>query len=322
MRAALHALLLLLAACGLSGGEGGGSDHLPTAAGGPYGFAEDDPATPAAEPFVIVERTASLGDPSALPRAGGFDVWMTRRAGDLAPREIAFTHVDDLATPPLDPVVVLTALEAWEGGSVEAPAVVDDGAGGLVMFYQGGGDAAPAVGRARSLDGGATWLRDGLVLDGAMDPTALVVDGTTYLYYGYPDGRGIGLATSADGGLSFTPSPDAALLPRPGVIVDEEAAFDAAWVGEPAVIGGLSATGRLRIGLFYVGRSPSDVHAVGHAVSLDGARFERFAGGLAVLDPLGSDERAPSAVVFADHAVLFVGAERSGRGAIAVASHP
>src|SRR5687767_14322893 len=97
-RGALAALLTLLPACGIPGGEGGGSEHLPTSGAGPYGKPESNPETPAQEPFAIIETSADLSDPSALAaRGGGFDVWFTRRLPGASTSEIGVAHLPALA---------------------------------------------------------------------------------------------------------------------------------------------------------------------------------------------------------------------------------
>ena len=57
---ATFTVVLLLASCGLGGGEGGGSDHLPTSGAGPYGKLGANRDTPAEEPCVVVDTTALL----------------------------------------------------------------------------------------------------------------------------------------------------------------------------------------------------------------------------------------------------------------------
>ncbi len=317
-RGALAALLMCLPACGLSGGESGGGEHLPTSGAGPYGKLESDPETPAQEPFAIVEVSADLSDPSALAaRSGGFDLWFTRRLPGASTSEIGFAHLPSLAELPDEgSAAAFVAAEAWELGAVEAPSVVDLGGDERVMYYQGGGDAAPAIGRARSTDGGRTWTRDGMVLAGGLDPAALLVGEHTYLYYGRPDGLGIGLAEAELDG-AFVPSFDSIIVTSD----TDPDAFDRSWVGEPNAVGGVSVAGSLRIGLFYVGRSSNGTHAIGHASSFDGRTFMPFFNGAAVLEASAPDDRGPSAVLFADHGVLFYGVERTARTVIGVATH-
>jgi hypothetical protein len=306
-------------ACGTGGAPAGGNDHLPTSAGGPYGAPSNDPDTPAEEPYVVVETGVDLSAPAARWRDGGFDLWFTRRPkGDPpGPASIAYARVaDTTALPDAEPVVVLTAAEAWEDGEVAAPSVVEID-GRLVMYYQGG-TTAPAIGRATSSDGGRTWTRDGMVLSDAVDPSALVIDGRVFLYVGRPDGSAIDVAESLDGGLSFARSPAPALAPRPGLVDG----FDQVAVGAPDAASGRTVTGQLVVGLFYTGQAANGVTAIGHARSADGRMFVRFFAGEAVLDAATPAERDPAAVLFADRGVLFVTLDRGGRSAIAAALHP
>ncbi len=307
-----------LAGCGVSGAEGGGTDHLPSAGAGPYAKATSNAMTPAEEPYVIVDATADLRDPSALAAAaGGFDLWFTH-APSAAGSEIWRAHVTSITEKPdVAPELALAPLEAWENGTVEAPSVVDLGDGRLVMYYQGGGDAAPAIGRATSDDGGRTWMHEGQVLLGGMDPSALIVDGHTFLYYGLPDGSGIALA-EADAGGAFVISRNPVVRPSR----TNSAAFDQAWVGEPDAVGGKTSANQLHIGLFYVGRSSNGTYAIGHAASSDGRAFLAFLGGAPVLEAEAPDERGPAAVLFPDHGELFFGQQRAARSVIAVATSP
>jgi hypothetical protein len=192
--------------------------------------------------------------------------------------------------------------------------VVDLGDGRLVMYYQGGGAAAPAIGRARSDDGGATWTRDGMVLAGGVDPSALVVGRHTFLYFGRAAGT-IGLAEADDDG-AFVSAAEPVLVP--GGIGPE--AFDRARVGQPDAVGGVTPAGQLHVTLFYVGTSSNGTQAIGSAASADGHTFMPFLGGKAVLEPGSPDDRGPAAVLFADHGVLFFSQPRAARSVIAVAT--
>src|SRR5689334_2922851 len=144
--AAMAMVVVVLAACGIPGGEGGGSSHLPTSGGGPYEKPAGDSTTPAEEPYVIVDATADLTDPSVLPSSdGGFDIWFTRDA-----KEIWYAHLPTIHDlPDVGPIVTFAADEAWEDGRVRAPSVLDDGGDRRVMYYQGADDR---IGRARSED--------------------------------------------------------------------------------------------------------------------------------------------------------------------------
>jgi hypothetical protein len=312
--------LAMLAACGVGGAPGGGTDHLPSAGAGPYAKPEASPLTPAEEPYVIVDARADLRDPAALVSpAGGFDLWFTHAPADGGAVEIWYAHLPSVSDKPdVGPELALAAADAWEAGSVESPSVVDEGDGRLVMYYQGGGDAAPAIGRARSVDGGRTWTRDGQVLADGADPSAVVVEAHTYLYFERGDaaGGGIGVAEADGPDGAFVASPEPVLEPSEG---DPEA-FDVRAVGEPDAVGGRTEAGQVHIGLFYVGTASNMTRAIGHAASADGHTFMPFLGGKAVLEPGAPDDRGPAAVLFPDRGVLFFSQERAARTVIAVAT--
>jgi hypothetical protein len=309
--------LVLLAACGIGGAPGGGTDHLPSAGAGPYVKPEASPLTPAEEPYVIVDARADLRAPAALAApVGGFDLWFTHAPADGGAVEIWYAHVPSVSDKPdVGPELALAAADAWEAGSVEAPSVVDAGDGRLVMYYQGGGATTPAIGRAHSDDGGRTWTRDGQVLTGGTDPSAVVVEAHTFLYFGLAGG-GIGLAEADGPDGAFVAAPEPVLVPSTG----NPDAFDVASVGQPDAVGGRSAAGQLHIGLFYVGTSSNQTRAIGHAASADGHTFMPFLGGKAVLEPGAPDDQGPAAVLFSDRGVLFFSQERAARTVIAVAT--
>jgi hypothetical protein len=320
MRAAIGSLLLLAGAsagaCGLGGASGGGSDHLPTAGAGPYGKPAGDRMTPAEEPYVVVDDAADLGDPSAMAR-DGFDLWFTRAPMGGGAAEIWYAHVPDTTLrPDVAPELALAAADAWEAGAVGKPGVVRLEGGTLAMYYQAGG-ASPAIGLATATDPGGPWTRAGMVLDGATDPSAIVVGGQVFLYVAAPDGSAILRATSPDG-MTFTLDAAPVLTPNETNVQ----AFDHVQVGAPDAVGGTTVAGQTRIGLFYVGVNFPGEHAIGRADSEDGQHFERFFNGEPVLDPGGVDEFGPSAVLASDRGWLFFHQERSGTTAIAVALHP
>jgi hypothetical protein len=314
-------IVVMIAGCGLGAGEGGGSENLPTAGAGPYGKLFDfDFATPAEEPYVVTERDVHLADPSALLVATGFRVWFTHTPVDPADGgpEIWVADLSDLAELPSgSPLRVLGAGEPWEEGAVRAPSVSSPDGETLVMFYQGGA-ATPAIGRATSTDGGLSWEKQGQVLAGAIDPSALHVDGHWFLYFGRPDAHGIFVAESDDGGASFVAQQEP-VVQRRDTRVD---VFDRLWVGEPAAVGGVTVAGQLRVGLFYVGKATDGTFAIGHAASADGLEFARFNLGEAILDPEGTDERGPSAIVVSTQGFLFFAQRRVSTWAIAAAVSP
>lgn len=315
-------VLVLVAAggCGLGGSSGGGADNLPTLGAGPYGKLADDALSPAREPYVVTDPAATLGDPAVLSAPdGGYALWYTRTPRNQTKATIWHAEVPRFGELPVDPLEVLAPTQPWEQGDVRAPTIVAGDDGALVMFYQGGGSLAPAVGRADSSDGGHTWTpRPMPLLVDAADPTVLVVDDLWRLYFTRPSAPGIFLATSSDGGVTFV----AGLAPVLQRRDTERDAFDRLSVGEPAVVGGISAAGQLRIGLFYVGENAVGEFAVGYAGSDDGLNFVRFFNGNAILDPGGLDEHGPAALLAPAQGALFFSQQETQLPALAAATSP
>ena len=321
-------VLVASAGCGFGpfGDTPGGADNLPTAAAGPYAKLPIDFDTPADEPFIVDDARAQLNTPSALPREdGGFRIWFTRDADDAAGTgEIWYTEIPALTElPDVFPDVLLVADQDWEQGDVRDPSVLDLGGGELVMYYGGGGDL-PAIGRADSSDGGATWVKhpDNPVLDNAAEPGAAALDGDVFVVFSRPSGTGIAGALSADGGLTFAGTRPV-LLPR----VATPRAFDKNRVFDPDLVVEMTDTGRRTFGLFYAGEAPGDeagtvVSAVGYAGSFDFSEWRRFGGGEPILSPGPPGERGPSALIKGTGGVLFFSERKQGRGRIAVATHP
>jgi hypothetical protein len=312
MRRALCATLLA-AGCGLGGAAGGGSDHLPTAGAGPYGKPDGNRDTPAEEPYVVVDDGANLSHPTARrAQGGGFDVWYERRelvAGVEGDPEVWFAHVPDVDQKPDAPPKPALALAM-------RPSVVELADGRLAMYHED--PAAPGAGimLATSADGGLNWAREGMVVAAGGDPAALVLDDGTVLLY-VQSGSAIVLHRSADG-LTFA-EPPITVITTDGTSAQ---AFGHVRVGEPAAVGGTTAAGQVRIGLFYVGENLAGEHAILHAASADGVTFARFFNGDPILDPGGVDERGPSAVLEPDRGYLFFSQVRGATTAIAVALHP
>ena len=283
MRASPTLALVGLAACGGGGAPGGGFEHLPTLGAGPY---EKVPVR------LVYDLGADLGDPAVLDTDEGLRVWFTRTPSGAGTSEIDTALV---TSPDQETNVVMPALAAdqgWENGSVKAPSVVTLPDGRLALYYQGG----TSIGRAISSDRGITWVKEaGPLLQDAVHPAAIVLDGEVVLYHGRPDGPGVYRQGLADPVL--------------------------AGVEEPGVTGGWTPAGQLHVGLFYVQPWEGGL-AIGYAGSFDGVTFERFGDGEPVLDPLAPDERAPEVHLHPDEGFLFF-AERNGTTqVVGLARHP
>lgn len=313
-------------ACGLgwTGERSGGAANLPTAAAGPYHRVPFDFDSPINEPYVLDDRAFSLEQPTALPRAaGGVRVWFGRVDPVTGAAAIAYAELPGLHDlPAVGPVVVLEATEPWERGRVTAPSVVDLGGGALALFYEGGAPDEPAIGRADSDDGGATWRKwaGNPVVAGVRAPGVAQLDGRWWLYAVEPGGRAIVRADSDDG-LQWTPAERPAIEPRPGV----DGAFDAYAVTDPHPLVRRTAAGRAVHGLFFAGadRPGEDGRvAIGYAGSFDADTWERFAGADPVLRSFGPPAAAPAAVVDGTSGILLFEERSAGRGRIAAAIHP
>jgi hypothetical protein len=332
-----HILLVLpLAGCGVGPFDDapGGRDNLPTRAAGPYRKLEIDFDTPADEPYVVVDRRAHVRDPAPLARDdGGVRLWFTRAeidsdgASDTA--EIWVAGVPSIVSLPDEaPSRALAADAAWEEDVVAEPSVVDLGEDHLVLYYRGGA-AVPAVGRADSSDGGATWTKhpDNPLLAGARSPTAAFLPGgTVLLYYTAPGTPGILAAASDDDGVTFDPL-GPVITPRP----DLDEAFDADAVGDPfaLVTIPLDSTGadQVHIGLFFTGTRPpttgdDPVVSIGYAASYDGRTFARFLGPDPVLAGGPPSELGPAVLLVPAGGVLFFHEARQNRDRLAVSVHP
>jgi len=315
----------VLAGCGLGpfAGEGGGGDNLPTLGAGPYGKLGLDLTTPADEPFVLAEATADLFDPVARLRDdGGVRLWVTRQrvdeAAEIWSAELpAITELPDVGLAP-----ALVAELAWEAGEVRAPTVLVD-RDRVTLFYQAGDP--PAIGRAVSTDGGANFNRDAApVLEGAMNPSAVSVDGRVVVFFERPDEPGIFAAESDDGG--------ATLIARPGPVIainPDSDAFDLRFVSNPGAVASVTATGRTHVGVFYEGRSDElddddiPLVSIGYVGGFEIGALARFGSGTdPVLEPEVPSERGPSAIVLPDLGMLFFSERRGARIRVAVAVHP
>lgn len=316
MRAALL-LLVLSPACAidlLGEYESGGAANLPRAGGGPFRKLAVDLATPADEPYVASDGAAQLSDPSAVAGDDGIALWLGRAEVSRAGSSIVRLAITDLAAAPGELALSLAPDAAWEAGRVARPAVIDLGGGALRMYYEGGDPAAPAIGRADSTDGGASWTKDpgNPILTGGGDPAAVRVDGRDLVYFTRPDADGIHLAEGDD----LAPIGQV-LAPRD----DLDGAFDGERIGEPGALAVPRLGGGTRIALYYTGTrvvSGEPLSAIGWAGSFDGSRFER-GGDDPILSPGPPGEGGGTVVFDGGVAVLFFHELRRARLAIAAA---
>ena len=290
---------------------------LPTSGAGPYGRLAIDDLTPALEPQLVVDRRADLSDPSVL--AGDGDrvrVWMARRADGETATTIAYAEAPsarDLTD--VGPSVVMTATEPWEGGSVGAPHVIET-ADGLVMYYQGGTPTTGpfSIGVARSSDG-MTWQKVGMVLADASAPSAVVVNGATWLFVTRPGVEGIWRAVDTGAGFALDAAP--VVTPRPGLAN----AFDTVSVGDPfAIATPTFDPAMIRVGLWFTGLAAEPERpAVGYAASFDGVTWERFGAEKAQLLPPAT---GPTVLLGPSYGLMLFAELDRGHLTITAAEHP
>ncbi|MCA9673697.1 MAG: hypothetical protein H6708_13840 [Kofleriaceae bacterium] len=314
------------AGCGLGlwDEEPGGSANLPTLGAGAYRRLGPDIDTPGDEPWVIDDRFETFSDPAPLARAGGgLRVWFGWAAQDQLGSTIGYAELSSVHDlPVVAPRVVLTPSAAWEQGRIGAPAIADLGDGHLVMFYEGGDVATPAIGRADSTDDGDTWSRgDAPVLTDAAQPTVAVLDGQLVLFVTRPGEVGIfRTELAAATATAFTLRPEPVIVPRPE-LAD---AFDAVEVGSPFALITVSQAGRAHWGLWFTGAAEAPdagapPTAVGYAGSFDGDTWERFGGP----DPvLGSNAFGPAVVLDGATGVMLFHDQHRLQLGIAAAVHP
>jgi len=325
---ALAAIMAVATGCGLGLTEerSGGADNLPTLGAGPYRRLPSEFETPINEPFLIENLRESFEDPSALPRDdGGFRLWFGHLdlSGPDPASQIWYAELAVLTDGAVvGPEPALAATELWEAGRVAAPHVLDLGGGQLVMFYEAGDPADPAIGRADSDDGGGSWRKftGNPVVTGLGSPTAVVIDGSWWMFGTSPTQPGIFRADSADGldwNLAVAPVLDA----RPEV----EGAFDRFDVGDPFAVAFRSRADQVFYGLFFNGadgpNEDSDV-AVGYAGSFDTETWDRFQGIEPVLITRELAVQGPTVVIEPTRGVMFFTEVSAGRGKIAAATHP
>jgi len=324
MHLLLCAGLVAMTGCGLGlfDERQGGSDQLPTQAVGPYGKPPIDFDTPADEPFVLSDRSASLWNPAAVWReGGGFRIWYGREEVDGVAGEsdiwmfglASITELpDEVETP------VLSADASWEQNRVASPSILDRGNGHLIMFYEGG-IANPAIGRADSMDGGATWQKHASnpLLTEAFAPGLGELEGAWYLFYESSSRLGVFLADSSDG-VSWTSRPDPVITARPQL----RDAFDNFAVSAPFPIIERTAGGQLHFGLFFNGEDVDGDVTIGYAGSLDGEVWESFSTEDPVVDAGAPYEFGPTVLRTPSRGVMFFSEARQGRQRISVATHP
>jgi hypothetical protein len=146
-----------------------------------------------------LERTpTTFGEPAPLKTAGGVALWFDRTDLDGTTRLWRAEGTDGLSFQ-------LAPAQSIAVG--RAPTLIDDGQGGLWVFYSRGGD----IYRAHAAHDGAdvALMDEILALEGADSPSvARLPDGTVALYCTRPGGDALHLyrATSSDGATFSAPT--------------------------------------------------------------------------------------------------------------------
>jgi hypothetical protein len=192
---------------------------------------------------------------------------------------------------------------------------MEDPAGGLVMFYEGG-IAVPSIGRATSSDG-LTWQKDGLpVLAGASSPSVVFAYGQTWLFVTRPNEVGIWRAVDTGDGFLFDAAP--VIVPRP----EDPEAFDLLSVSDPFALAVRTLDDDVtRIQLWFAGTTndPLDAVTIGYAASFDGVDWLRFGG---VNPMITADATGPTVVLGpAGGLMLFAEPIIGGRAVLTAADH-
>ena len=309
-------------ACGLGpfAEPGGGSENLPQSGAGPYLFPAPDFDTPVDEPYLLAQPVVSLTDPSVRTLANGdYEIYYTRNTDEGS--EIWRFRLESLTSLPLSPPeLVLAPSEAWEGSGLRAPSIVA-GESELFLYYEGGDDA-PAIGLARSSDGGQTFAKrgSGALIEDAAAPDVIAVDDYWLMVHASPEGSQIFLREGVD--VDSFDEPRSIVRARLGV----ESAIDSLGIGAPALRRQISSAGREHYGLFYAGlgaNSDGDaVSSIGYYGSFDLLAWTAFLGGGPILDAEPSGAGGPAPILNGTNSLLFVHQARQGRGRIAVAIGP
>ncbi|MBL4633674.1 MAG: hypothetical protein JKY56_07370 [Kofleriaceae bacterium] len=317
------ALLLgysLISGCGLGpfAEEGGGSDNLPIHGGGPFTPLPVDFDTPADEPYVVVTATKSLLDPSVEQQDDNtFLIHYTRL--DEEGSTIWKVDLPSIHEVSGTPELVLSADQDWEQGQVRSVSLLREGE--KVTLYYEGGDLDPAIGRAVSIDGGQTYVKDvnNPIVEG-LDPNITKAEGRHILVYADMANQRIMLRESPDE-LSFGPA-RVILAARSS----EQGTIDQAGVAAPALRISRTLDGQELFGLYYEAWSLDNdgevFETVGYQASFGGEKWERFLDGNEIVDSGLFGSGGPSPILGPVSGLLFYHQKRQGRGRIAAAESP
>ncbi|HEY1693887.1 MAG TPA: hypothetical protein VGG39_17085 [Polyangiaceae bacterium] len=276
---ALACTVALSAACATLDGTSNDGVNLPSAGDGPFRpLVGAELAVGAVPPYVFGVQAQAYEQPSAVgvnDDPSSAEVWMYCVAHPKGGAVIVRTHAldgrsfygdatdnEDTSHPAHAAPTVLSADQAWEGGTVTAPSALR--ANGQVWLYYAG---AGGIGVAQSSDGlsftkvpqpvltpdaTATWETS---TPGAPS-VAVFPDGTWHMLYAA--GGAIGEATSPDG-LTWTRADGNPIL-APSPTVDpstlgpgETPPFDEGSVDDPVLAPQTTFDGRFQVRVLYTG---------------------------------------------------------------------
>jgi len=298
-----------------------GLDNPPSARAGPFRLlGPGELGQGRAAPFAMDVQKTSLrdpcildidGDPSTLEVEGYFAASDEDAGADANPTSIVRVGALDGRSFDRMPVTMLTATEAWEGGTVGAPSVIADGARRRLYYSAAGG-----IGLAESEDGQSFTSRDAPVIasvpwaDGPPRSPSVVTlpNGSYRLFFEATQGgaAAIGEAKSTDG-IAWD------VLEEPALTHGPSGSLDASGVASPAATVATSAEGRKILYVYYSGKGDDGKRSITLAARFlaePDAPLEK--GNKSVYSPSGALEpREPSVIRFEDFTFLFTAQKRT-----------
>ncbi len=307
----LSVAALGLMACGTLRGPTGGSDNLPVSGGGPFKLFDSSEGLGFDPPRILVDLSGDYDHPVVLRHGSALAIWVTFEKNDTT--QILHADAAQFEKGFAAPDTVLVADQAWEGGKVLAPSVIEGEP--WLMFYATG---AGTIGLATSTDGHAWSKQAGPIFsqtEAVSLPSAVKIGDRLRLYFW------------AGGAIWAVESPYAAVVA--GTPSWQPVDGDLATPTRDPMLGGLpfaasigrafarveeTPSGRVRHDLFVGGMGLDQKATSGWAATYEGTSFEPFSLPIAtagVTSPMAIADGA-RALMFAvqtylDHRVIVVG---------------
>jgi hypothetical protein len=332
----MSAMMMMVAACGATGGSSGGASHLPVSGSGPFTPLEPDPSLDAINPpFVLTDNNADLDDPWVVDYGDQIAAWVTARRANVTDIEHADSFALEQGFMPLGQAILPD--QAWEAGAVSGASLVAGDPvvphGVWVMFYAGGGAIGWATAPAITL--GHNWTKapgPALLADGAEEGTELSSPAVVRLqdrvrvYYLAAGAIWAAEAPWVDvvGGRATTWTRldgDPATPARDPMLRAPDWALS---IGRFTARADRTPAGRVRHDLYFTAvTAPTSAQpstsTCGFASSFSGDRFELSA---TPILPLKSATHAPAETPYRDGALLVYVQRTGARDAIAAARSP